>query len=110
MIFFIIFAILLGLIELFWLLLVKVCEFGSRIEAEMAQSLLYESGIESFVKGDDCGGFYTSQSFSIGVSVYVLEADYHEAVSLLADPAGISDSTLNRPETDNDEIINIETE
>ncbi len=88
--------------------MVKVCEFGSRIEAEMAQSLLGENGIESYVKGDDCGGFYASQSFSIGVSVYVLEADYRDAVSLLANPAG--NITHNRFESDNDEIINIETE
>ena len=36
--------------------LTAVGEFENRIEAEIAQGLLTDAGIESIVKADDCGG------------------------------------------------------
>jgi hypothetical protein len=73
--------------------LVKIVEFGSRIEAEIIQSLLESNGISSFIKADDCGGLYASQSFSIGVAVYVDESEFTYALSLINNPLEFNDDT-----------------
>jgi hypothetical protein len=84
--------------------LVKIVEFGSRIEAEIIQSLLQSNGIGSVIRADDCGGLYASQSFSIGVAVYVDESDLAYAKSLINNPVEFNENSdfpgLNYNETD----------
>lgn len=82
--------------------LIKLKEYGSRLDAEMAQSLLGANGINSHLKADDCGGFYTSQSYSIGVELYVNESDYETATDILTNPVNYSDDSGNFGEGEND--------
>ncbi len=73
--------------------LVEVAEYGNRPEAELTVSLLASHGIEAMLKADDCGGFYASQTFTIGVKVMVSADDYAAAKELLDHPADYPDES-----------------
>jgi hypothetical protein len=51
--------------------LVVVRTFADRIEAELAQSALKASGIESMIRADDAGGMRPAMGFSNGVALLV---------------------------------------
>lgn len=58
-------------------------EFGSLVEAELAQGLLDSAGIESRIQKDDCGGMNPQLDFTRGVQIWVQAQDREEAKSLL---------------------------
>ena len=63
---------------------VVVRSFLRRYEAEMAQGLLTEQGIESFVVADDCGGFRPHLPYGMGgVRLAVREGDLARAQDAL---------------------------
>lgn len=58
--------------------------FPSRIEAEMAQGILEEEGIETVVMADDAGGTYPMLQFVRGVKLMVDAEDEARAQEILA--------------------------
>ena len=58
--------------------------YHSRIEAEMAQGILEEEGIETVVMADDAGGTYPMLQFVRGVKLMVDAADEAQAQEILA--------------------------
>ena len=66
--------------------LVPVKSFRSRIEAELAQNLLAEHGIPSYVSADDAGGMRPPPfQFAAGVRLIVRSLDLIPARRLLKD-------------------------
>jgi len=63
-----------------------VKSFRSRLEAELAQNLLAEHGIPSFVSADDAGGMRPPPfQFDAGVRLIVRSLDFVPARRLLKD-------------------------
>ena len=58
--------------------------FPSRIEAEMAQGILEEEGIETVVMADDAGGSYPMFQFIRSVKLMVATEDEARAKEILA--------------------------
>jgi hypothetical protein len=58
--------------------------FHSRIEADMAQGILEEEGIETVVMADDAGGTYPMLQFVRGVKLLVAAEDKFRAQEILA--------------------------
>lgn len=59
--------------------------YNSRIEAELAQTLLESAGIASMVSADDVGGLY-SMKFTLsggGAKLLVSEADFASAQEII---------------------------
>jgi hypothetical protein len=56
--------------------LVTVQVFQSEIEAELAKAKLMNSGIESYVFKNDCGGKKPHMKFTLGVDLKVRRVDY----------------------------------
>lgn len=66
--------------------LVRARVFSSRMEAEIARSLLDAYGIPSFVRADDAGGMRPAPfQFAFGVELIVREQDFIAAQQLLKD-------------------------
>lgn len=65
--------------------LVTVKVFDSRIEAEIAQGLLSEQGIESIINADDCGGMLMGVSLvrKGGIKLMVSGEDLEKAEEAL---------------------------
>lgn len=64
------------------LICIKV--FLNRFEAELAKNLLEDSGINSVISADDCGGLRPDIGFSTGnVSLLVGKDDYEKAKEIL---------------------------
>lgn len=59
--------------------------FNSKIEAEMAKSVLSASGIQAFIQTDDAGGMYPFpfQPNSSGTKLMVNKKKYNEAIKIL---------------------------
>jgi hypothetical protein len=57
--------------------------FGSRIEAELAKSLLESNGIKTMISADDAGEMYPAASVYWGVKLFVNEKDFEIADSLI---------------------------
>lgn len=59
--------------------------FNTRIEAELAKSLLAANGITSQISADDQGGMQPSLAFSGGVKLTVFEQDADKAIKIIED-------------------------
>jgi Putative prokaryotic signal transducing protein len=57
--------------------------FSNEIDASMAQQLLRESGVKSFVLKDDVGGMEPQLQLTAGVRLLVIGADAERAHQLL---------------------------
>jgi hypothetical protein len=57
--------------------------FSSRIEAELAKSLLESNGIKTMISADDAGEMYPAASVYWGVKLFVNEKDFETADSLI---------------------------
>jgi hypothetical protein len=74
--------------------MVEVATFGTRTDAELAQSALAAAGIPSEIAADDAGGAYPFD-LSGGARLLVDEADAEDAATVLAgEPNG--DATEQR--------------
>lgn len=62
---------------------VIVAEFGSRHEAELAESYLDAEGIPSIVSVDDSGGAFAGMSFSAPARISVRAEDADRARAVL---------------------------
>ena len=66
--------------------LVTIKTFSSRVEADLAKSILDSRGIDAQVQADDCGGAYTALTFTLGQArLIVREEDAEVALKLLED-------------------------
>jgi hypothetical protein len=64
--------------------MVVVARFRNRVEAEMAQTMLTDAGIESFIKADDAGGMVAGMDVSSGgAKLLVAGEDAEEALEVL---------------------------
>jgi Putative prokaryotic signal transducing protein len=63
--------------------LVTISTFGSIVEAEIAQGVLEEAGIESMIRSDNVGGMYPSID---GAALVVRSEDAKKAVEALKAP------------------------
>lgn len=65
--------------------LISVRVFDQRYEAEIAQGLLLEAGIESIIKADDCGGMLMGVSLirKGGIKLMVSGEDLEKAEETL---------------------------
>ena len=65
--------------------LVLARTFENRVEAEIAQGLLSEQGIESIIIADDCGGMLMGVSLirKGGIKLMVTEEDQPKAEQIL---------------------------
>jgi hypothetical protein len=72
--------------------LVVVRTFADRIEAELAQSALKASGIESMIRADDAGGMRPAMGFSNGVALLVRVEQASAADEVLS-----ADQTRSQP-------------
>ena len=64
--------------------LVCAALFSSRLEAELAKSLLESQGIKSFISADDAGGMRPGMfAYAPGVELIVREEDLEKAKELL---------------------------
>ncbi len=66
--------------------LIAVGEFENRIEAEIAQGLLTDAGIESIIKADDCGGMLMGVSLirKGGIKIMVSGEMSEKAIDVLS--------------------------
>jgi hypothetical protein len=64
--------------------MVVVAKFRNRVEAEMAQTMLSDAGIESFIKADDAGGMVAGMDASSGgAKLLVSGEDAEESLEIL---------------------------
>jgi hypothetical protein len=65
--------------------LYEVMAFDTRVEAEIAQGLLEEQGIESIIRAADCGGMLMGVSLVRrgGIKLMVAEEDLEKAAEAL---------------------------
>ena len=68
--------------------LVCVGSYPAEALAELAKMRLEESGIESFIRSDDCGGMLPFLQSVTGVSLSVRESDAESASRVLAQEDG----------------------
>ncbi len=67
----------------------RIRRFSSRVEAEMAASMLAANGIDAYVMNDDSGGMHPNLAFGLGTSeVIVPDEQLDEATALLDDADG----------------------
>jgi len=65
--------------------LINIRTFTQRFEAEMAQGLLAEEGIESYILADDCGGQRPDLAVRMAaVQLLIREDDFEDAKEALA--------------------------
>ena len=62
---------------------VVITEFYTEIEAQIAQSMLGEFGIETYIIKDDAGGMYPFLQLTSGVKLVVDENLAEEALMIL---------------------------
>ncbi len=67
--------------------MVEIAVYTTDMEARVAEACLRAAGIEAFVDADDCGGMRPELAYSIGVRLYVTEAQERRARDLLASAA-----------------------
>ena len=63
--------------------LVKVAEFGSRPEAEIAKGMLEANGIRAMLSADEMGGIRPELTFTMGARLLVAEDQAEAARGLL---------------------------
>ncbi len=78
----------------------RIRRFSSRVDAEMAASMLTARGIDARVVNDDTGGMHPNLAFGHGGSEVVVPDDQlEEATTLLDDlPAGADARTVTTPD------------
>ena len=63
--------------------LVNIRTFSSELDASMAQQILEQSNISSFVSADDAGGMEPQLQASMGVRLIVNRPDAERALEIL---------------------------
>ena len=64
--------------------MVVIAKFRNRVEAEMAQTMLSDAGIDSYIKADDAGGMVAGMDATTGgARLLVAGDDAQEAVEIL---------------------------
>ncbi|HOP26812.1 MAG TPA: DUF2007 domain-containing protein [Candidatus Sabulitectum sp.] len=73
--------------------LLEVMAFDTRVEAEIAQGLLEEQGIESLIRAADCGGMLMGVSLVRrgGIKLMVSGEDFEKASEALEVLSGEAD-------------------
>jgi hypothetical protein len=70
----------------------RIRRFLSRVDAEMAASMLLANGIDAYVMNDDSGGMHPNLAFGLGTSeVIVPDEQLAEATALLDTAQGGSE-------------------
>jgi hypothetical protein len=65
----------------------RIRRFSSRVDAEMAASMLLTNGIEARVMNDDSGGNHPNLAFGLGTSEVIVPDDQLEEATALLDLA-----------------------
>ena len=68
--------------------LVNIKTFSNEMDASMAQQILAQSEISSFVSADDAGGMEPHLQLSMGVRLVVNRADAERALEILSSMEG----------------------
>jgi len=68
--------------------LVNIKTFSNEMDASMAQQILEQSEISSFVSADDAGGMEPQLQLSMGVRLVVNRADAERALEILGSMEG----------------------
>lgn len=92
----------------------RIRRFTSRVEAEMAASMLSAHGIDAVVHNDDSGGMHPNLAYGIGGSeVIVPDAQLDEANTLLDSESHVFDDeepaadALREPRDSDDEVARL---
>ena len=72
---------------------VRIAEYSSRIEAELARTRLEACGIEARIDVDDVGGAYPQLQFA-GVGLFVPETSVEQAEEILSQVEPAADEVL----------------
>lgn len=79
----------------------RIQRFSSRVDAEVAASMLNANGIEARVVNDDTGGMHPNLAFGHGGSEVIVEdAQLEEATALLDDATFASEGATTSPPDD----------
>lgn len=79
----------------------RIRRFSSRVDAEVAASMLTARGIDARVVNDDTGGMHPNLAFGHGGSEIVVPDDQlEEATALLDDPDGAGQRPTVAPDED----------
>lgn len=62
---------------------IELKSFPHEMFAQMASDYLSGQGIETFIKKDDCGGFYPQLQFAAGVRLMVAPEEQEKAKKIL---------------------------
>lgn len=65
----------------------RIRRFSSRVDAEMAASMLLANGIEARVMNDDSGGMHPNLAFGLGTSEVIVPDEQLEEATALLDAA-----------------------
>lgn len=65
----------------------RIRRFSSRVDAQMAASMLRANGIEARVMNDDTGGMHPNLAFGLGTSEVIVPDDQLEEATALLDAA-----------------------
>jgi hypothetical protein len=85
---------------------VVIRTFSSEFEAEIAQGILKEEGIESFISKDDEGSMNPALQLTVGVKLHIFEKDVKRVTEILDSVNtnfDLSDSDSDQSEPDDDE-------
>lgn len=77
--------------------------FSSEFEAEIAQGILKEEGIESFISKDDEGSMNPALQLTLGVKLHIFEKDRDKVIEILDSvntDFDMSDGENDSPETE----------
>jgi len=74
--------------------LVTIETYSTRYEAELANGLLEESGIDATVSGDDYGGIHPGLSYSRGVRLLVKKEDVENAKKIISNAANPAEGSI----------------
>jgi hypothetical protein len=65
----------------------RIRRFSSRVDAEMAASMLLANGIDARVMNDDSGGMHPNLAFGLGTSEVIVPDEQLEEATALLDAA-----------------------
>lgn len=65
----------------------RIRRFSSRVDAEMAASMLLANGIDARVMNDDSGGMHPNLAFGLGTSEVIVPDDQLQDATALLDTA-----------------------
>ncbi|MFU8839613.1 MAG: putative signal transducing protein [Nitriliruptoraceae bacterium] len=67
----------------------RIRRFSSRVEAEMAASMLVANGIDAYVMNDDSGGMHPNLAFGLGTSEVIVPDEQLDDATVLLDAADV---------------------